>query len=66
MSIENNDDKRFFLSLAIRFRQDYETTVFQMKDIHQRIGSGDRTLNDYSKEVQQLYSYYLVHLGLND
>ena len=66
MSIENNDEQRFFLSLAIRFRQDYETTVFQMKDIHQRIGSGDRTLNDYSKEVQQLYSYYLVHLGLND
>tara|TARA_B100000809_G_scaffold75897_1_gene73587 strand:+ start:2016 stop:2234 length:219 start_codon:yes stop_codon:yes gene_type:complete len=70
MTLENkkiinaNNEKRFFLCISIRLRLDYETTAFQLKDIHKRIGSGDKDLQDYSFELQKIYGYYLVHLGL--
>jgi hypothetical protein len=58
------NEQMFFLNLAIRLQMNYNTTQFQIRDIHSRILSGDKKLDDYSGELQKLYGYYLNYLGL--
>jgi cell division protein FtsL len=58
------NEQMFFLNLAIRLQMNYNTTQFQIRDIHSRILSGDKELDDYSGELQKLYGYYLSYLGL--
>jgi len=58
-------EQNFFLNLAIRLRLNEKTTRFQIKEIHQKIISGEKSLNDYSDELQRLYNYYLEFLKIN-
>ena len=59
------NEENFFLNLAIKLDLNYKTTKFQILDIHKRISSGEKSLNDYSQEIQKLYNHYLEYLQIN-
>lgn len=57
--------KMFFLNQSIKMGWNYETTKFQIEDIHKRIVSGDKTLNNYSNDLKKAYCDYLIFLNIN-
>lgn len=58
-------EENFFLNLAIKLDLNYQTTKHQILDIHRRICTGEKNLNDYSQEIQKLYKHYLEYLRIN-
>lgn len=58
------NEEIFFLSLAVRLKMNYNTTVFQIKDIHKNIATGKKSFEDYSPDLRKLYEYYLNYLDI--
>jgi trehalose/maltose hydrolase-like predicted phosphorylase len=58
-------EENFFLNLAIRLNLNLATTKLQVKEIHKKISSNEKNLNDYSRELQKCYLDYLSFLGIN-
>lgn len=59
------NEQSFFLTLCVRLNLNYNTTKFQIKDIHKRISSGKKDINDYSVDLQEIYAFYLEFLGIS-
>ena len=59
------NEQSFFLTLCVRLNLNYKTTTFQIKDIHKRITSRKKDINDYSIDLQEIYAFYLQFLGLS-
>lgn len=59
------NEQSFFLTLSVRLNLNFKTTVFQIKDIHKRISSGKKDINDYSNELKEIYSFYLEFLDIS-
>jgi hypothetical protein len=59
------NEENFFLNLAVRLDLNYPTTKLQIKEIHKNISTGKKDLEEYSRELQKLYFFYLDFLGIS-
>jgi hypothetical protein len=59
------NEQNFFLNLSVRLNLNYNTTVYQIKEIHKSITTEKKYLDDYSSELQKIYNYYLTYLKIN-
>ncbi|MFT7442643.1 MAG: hypothetical protein ACI9Q3_001017 [Maribacter sp.] len=59
------NEQNFFLNLSVRLNLNYNTTVYQIKEIHNSITTEKKYLDDYSSELQKIYNYYLTYLKIN-
>lgn len=58
-------EENFFLNCAVKLNLNLATTKKQLKEIHNKITSGESSLEDYSRELQKVYFDYCDFLNIN-
>jgi hypothetical protein len=57
-------ESHFFLNLSVQFGLNVTDTTFHIKEMHRKVGSGEKPLLDFSEKLQDLYNYYLHFLNI--
>jgi hypothetical protein len=57
-------EKHFFLNIAVQFGLNVQDTTFHLKEMHRKVSSAEKPLEDFSEKLQEYYNYYLEFLNI--